>query len=157
MNSRAQLLEILDGGVKESAFEAFLNRTYCVENLNFYRRVNQYEALIDDTERNAMAQDICKAFIGDDSSEQVNIEGTIVIGMTLFSLSCSDVEEIKKNLEKSEVNLFAKAKAAAFKNMWNDSLSKFTESTEWLALQGMFVVILLSVCSFSRCRAICRC
>lgn len=123
MSSRTQLLEILDNSAHEAAFEVFLKRTYCVENLLFYRRALQYEAIGEESERKAAAAEICKMFIGDSSTEQINVEGQIVT-------------DIMSNLEKAEANLFAKAKSAAFKNMWNDSLAKFTDSPEWAAVSG---------------------
>jgi hypothetical protein len=81
MSSRTQLLEILDGGVKEAAFEVFLKRIYCAENLDFYRAALKYEQIVDESERKLVAEEMCKIFIYENSVEQINVECQIVVGM----------------------------------------------------------------------------
>lgn len=109
-SSRAQLLELLDGGTKENTFEAYLKRTFCAENLYFYRKVISYESLSVEmeTERKKLALEIWNKFVAPDSEDQVNLDGSIVDGtihlIFPYKSYLLTIQMLKRILKKREPN-----------------------------------------------------
>lgn len=99
---REQLLELFDGGIKENTFESYLKRTYCAENLYFYRKVIVYESLESQEERNKMAMEIWNTYVAPDSEEQVNLDGAIVDGRFILFGSLILIVRCKKKSRRSE-------------------------------------------------------
>lgn len=96
-------------------FEEFLKLEHDEENLQFWNSVQTYKTLTNESKRKKRAKEIFQEFVAADADKEISVEPRLK-------------QEIKRNYEKGDVNLFDEAADEAYASLKRDHFVHFGKS-----------------------------
>ncbi|MES1907841.1 MAG: hypothetical protein MHM6MM_000879 [Cercozoa sp. M6MM] len=102
-------------------FEAFLRDAYCVENLLFCRRVQQFRDAALAVERRIFVRKIFEDFLSDEAPLHINLPSVVAVQL---------VNKLEKSAGAPSPSVFDSAQSEILQLMWTDSWARFVSTLQ---------------------------
>eukprot|EP00164_Ancoracysta_twista_P006291 GFYU01008740.1.p1 GENE.GFYU01008740.1~~GFYU01008740.1.p1 ORF type:complete len:369 (+),score=101.81 GFYU01008740.1:86-1108(+) len=114
-----ELLEILQDPVASKVFEAYLEKEYSQENIQFWQEVNEYRKILDNNTRVQKARHLYDVYVRDGSKRQINIPFGLQDGVT------KEIAALEGSSEDWPADMFDRAQEHIFVIMELDNFRRF--------------------------------